>query len=1263
MQAEVARSSAGPEAGPCFVHLHLHSQYSLLEGAIRIDALMPRLRELGMDAVALTDHGNMFGAVHFYKAAKKHGIKPIFGSGVYVAQRSRFEAASRESGHLTLLAQTQEGYQDLAYLVSMGFVQGFSGRPRIDFALLAERGAGLVGLSGSIDGIVGQALLLHGMAAAREAAKACAAALPEGHFYLELNDSDTADQARVNEAMHALGHELGLPLVVTGNAHYLSPDDAPAHEILTCISQQRSLGESRQRSEHANTLYVRSAAEMWRRFGHECPEGLRNTVRIAQSCNVELDLSQTFLPHYEVPDGFTRETYLADIAQAGLRRRIDEAYYPIDEAAYRDRLTYELSVITKMGFAGYFLVVWDFIRHAKERGIPVGPGRGSGAGSLVAYSLGITDLDPIPYDLLFERFLNPERVSMPDFDIDFCQDRRGEVIDYVAQKYGRNNVGQIVTYSLLSAKSVIKDVGRVMGLPFAEVNELTKLIPSLVNGKKVDIAQALQIEPRLRQVQQEKPVYGEVIDIARKLEGLGRQTGMHAAGIVIGDKPLWEYVPVCRGKDGELVTQFAKDEVEEAGLVKFDFLGLKTLTVIAKAQALVRQRQGDGPRGPHASFDAERVPLNDKKVYHLIAKGDTDGVFQLESSGFKELLKRLRPDRFEDVVAAVALYRPGPLDAGMVDDYIARKHGRKKVTYPHPVCAQILQTTYGVIVYQEQVMRIAVALCGFSMGEADVLRKAMGKKKADVMAQMREKFVQGAVQKSQMVEREAEELFGQIEKFAGYAFNKSHSAAYAVISYQTAYLKTFFPVEFMAALLSCEMRDQDTVVRYISSAREHGLSVRPPCVNRSLRDFSVEDDLEAKGGRAILFGLGAVKGLGDGAIEAVAEGRSEAPKAPFAATAVPAAASTQGAASASLLAAKATRPFVDLFDFCERVDLRRLHKRTLEALVKSGAMDAFGPSRAHLHDSLERAVEHGQRFARDRQVGQTSLFALVGAAPGGMGGGHAVGGASEITPEWPEKERLAAEKEALGFYITGHPLDAYDGVLGRVTTATTAELRSQASQGGGRGRAREEVRVAGVVSAIRERPLKSGTGRMAFVTLEDRLGSIEVIVFSKSFADGQAALYSGEPLLVAGAPMVEGDDDAGRVAVKLRASQVTRLSDAREQVTRGLTLRLDGALANDANAWAALKAALLQHPGSVPVKVELPCEGTFRALLKLGEAYRVSASEPFVQALHALPFVRHVQFATQAPPASRPRPTAPAHGPARSPSASVAAVAPVAASA
>ena len=1187
MQAAPKRNTSNASVGrslgdPGFAHLHLHTQYSLLDGAIRMDELAPAIKERGMDSVAVTDHGNMFGAVHFYQQAKKHGVKPILGCEAYVAgPKGREDRTDRTASHLVLLAKDNEGYKNLSHMISMGYMEGFYYKPRIDRELLKKHSKGIYALSACLGGVVNRCFLKEGEAKAAEAAREFADLFEPGHFFLELQDNGIDLQYRANDALMNISELSGIPLVATADAHYLNPEHAAAHEVLMCIGQGYSLEEFRSKSfKHSDKTYVRTPEEMWAYFSRVAPSAMENTVRIARECKVELDLESRYLPNFEVPEGESRESYLEKLTLEGLKQRIKEAHYPIDEGAYKERLDYELSVINKMGFAGYFLIVWDFIRYSKDHGIPVGPGRGSGAGSIVAWSLRITDLDPIPYDLIFERFLNPERVSMPDFDIDFCQNRRGEVIDYVSERYGKKNVGQIVTYSALSAKSVIKDVGRVMGLPFGEVNELTKLIPGLVNGKKVTLDQALQIEPKLREIQKEKPIYEQVIQIGRSLEGMNRQTGIHAAGVVIGDHPIWDYVPVCRGKDGEIVTQFAKDEVELAGLIKFDFLGLKTLTVIANAQGHVRQRDDDGPLGPNRELDTSLLPLDDPEVYKLMSAADTDGVFQLESSGFKELLKRLKPDCFEDVVAAVALYRPGPLDAGMVDDYISRKHGKTKITYPHPVCEPILNTTYGVIVYQEQVMRIAVDLCGFSMGQADVLRKAMGKKKAEVMAKMRAKFVEGAHQTNGMDHREADELFTQIEKFAGYAFNKSHSAAYAVISYQTGFLKRYYPVEFMAALLSTEMGVQDNVVKYIQSAREKGIRILPPDVLRSERDFSVT--LTDDGERCILFGLGAVKGMGDSAIDAILESRKQG-----------------------------TPP--SLFQFCEQVDTKKVSRKVLEVLCKSGALDCFNRPRAQLYHTIERALEAGQRAQRDRASGQTSLFAAFSSA---KGEGHHVDEVYPDTSEWSEKQRLAFEKQSLGFYITGHPLDRYTDVIPRLCSANTQSLASFAAKGNFRS---QEVSLGGVVSAYRERPYKSGNGRMAFITIEDLHGTCEVLVFAKVYEACEELIKGDDPLWVQGTVQVEGDDN-----IKMRASQIERLADARGRSTKNIDIEVPVYELNE-DRLVQLKEILTQCRGSVPAKLTIVNPEVSETVIALPEYLRVNPSDELlsrVDGLFGRPVVR-----------------------------------------
>ena len=838
-----------------FTHLHLHTQYSFLDGAIHMPDLCPRLAELGMTASAVTEHGNMFGAVDFYRRARAHDLKPILGVEAYVAKGSRFDRTERKNHHLILLAKNNTGYRNLMYLVSMGYREGFYYKPRIDKQLLSERSEGLIGLTACLGGEVANNCLKGNLDVARQATREYKQIFAPGHFFLELQENGLADQKIANDAMKQLARDEGVPLVATNDCHYKMREDAAAHDVLMAIQYGQSRDDPKRKRHNTDAFYIRSPEEMTALF-RDCPEAIENTARIRDMVDLELELGKPMLPTFVPPDGSDLESYLIARAEVGLKERFSEFPYTVDQDEYRARLKLELDIIIGMKFPGYFLIVADFINWAKKSSIPVGPGRGSGAGSLVAFALRITDLDPLPYNLLFERFLNPERISMPDFDVDFCQERRGEVIDYVTQKYGQTHVGQIGTFSQLKAKSVIKDVARCMEVPFAEVNAITKLLPNTYkdngNVKPITIDKALELEPKLRSLQEEKPVYRELIDIARRLEGLYRQAGIHAAGIVIADTDLWNVVPVFRGNDDEIVTQFSMGDVEDAGLVKFDFLGLKTLDVIYHAEQHINAR---ADRDPNAEkFSCERLSLIDKKVYQLIGRGETLGVFQLESTGFQELLKRLKPDCFEDIVAAVALYRPGPLQTGMVDDFVDCKHGKKKVRYPHPLLEEVLQPTYGGFVYQEQVMQAAQVMAGYSLGQADLLRRAMGKKKAEVMAKERVRFVEGCVQ-NKIDRKKAEEVFDLMEKFAGYGFNKSHSAAYALITFHTAYLKTYYPVEFMAALLSTEVQNTDNIVKYIAEAKAMGIEILPPTVNESHHSFTVSDG-------KIRFGLSAIKGTG-----------------------------------------------------------------------------------------------------------------------------------------------------------------------------------------------------------------------------------------------------------------------------------------------------------------------------------------------------------------------------------------------------------------
>ncbi len=1168
-----------------FTHLHVHSQYSLLDGAIRLKDLIPRISTMGMNAVALTDHGNMFGIIDFYKKAKAAGVKPIFGSEMYVCD-NRQDRTSRRNYHLILLAKNNVGYHNLQFLNSMGYLEGFYYHPRIDKKLLKERSEGIIGLSACLGGEIAQTLLTSGYDAAKEMARQYADCFAPGDFYLEVQPNGLADQDKVNADWKRMSAETGIPLVATGDCHYVQKSDSKAHEILMAIQQGRTLADEKRLKHEVSSYYLQSPSE-FNSFFADMPQAIESTVKIANECHVELALGKPMLPRYRVPEGFDIPSYFRRVSEEGLQQRFAEFEKygkKFDADQYRSQLQREIDVITAMDFPGYFLIVWDFINYAKQHGIPVGPGRGSGAGSLVAYSLKITDLDPIPYNLLFERFLNPERVSMPDFDIDFCMNRRDEVIKYVSEKYGKNHVGQIITFGSLSAKSALKDVGRVMGMPFQELNDLTRNLPALVDGHPLTMQWVLENEPKFKQIMAEKPDFKELVEIATALEGLHRNAGMHAAGIVIAEHPLWEHVPCYRGQDGEIVTQFAKDEVEEAGLVKFDFLGLKTLTVIDIA---VRMLQKDNPE-----FDLQRIPMDDASVYKMISEGDTTGVFQLESSGFKELLKKLKPDCFEDIIAAGALYRPGPLEGGMVDDFINRKHKRTPIVYHHPSMEVILKETYGVIVYQEQVMQIARALAGYSLGGADLLRRAMGKKKKEVMEKEKAKFLDGA-QKTGVDPKIADEVFDLMAAFAGYGFNKSHSAAYGLVTYQTAYLKSHYPAEFWAALLTCDKDDTDKVARYVAEVRDSGIEVLPPCVNQSEMDFSVVKQTEKhpKSGvliekQAIRFGLSAIRGVGEGAVEALLVTRNE-----------------KGS-------------FASLFALCERVDLRRINKKVLEALIKAGAVDALVPGRAAAMAVLDSAVDRAQKAQRDKDSGQTSLFSLLGGGGASAKPGGEFGQAPPYpqVADWTPKQKLALEKESLGFYISGHPIDRYASELRRARAVLVAEL-TDAGYEIPRGRDRADILAGGVVSDLRERVLKSGNGKMCSFRLEDQTGGIEVVCFSKAFAEYESILKADEPILVTGQLMSDGDGETQQRKINLREAQL--LSQIRMEKTQKLTLAVAVDELTEAKV-ALLKEALGAHPGPVRVSMLLEKPGRWRVEAQLPAEVRVQPTDELLSRLATL---------------------------------------------
>ena len=1147
-----------------FVHLHLHTQYSLLDGAIHLERLFPRLKELGMPAVAITDHGNMFGALDFYHQAKKAGIKPIIGCEIYITTDRR-DRSRRLSNHLILLAKNLKGYQNLAYLASMAYLEGYYYDPRIDKELLRSHSEGLFGFSACLGGEIPQHLLHNDPRSAREAALEYKDIFEPRSFFLELQDNGIEEQELVNAGLKALSRELELPLIATNDCHYLLQEDAKAHEYLMNIKTGKTVEDPSKLVHDEETFYLKSAEEMFAaRSFSDVPESLAHTMEVAEACNVDLEAlyDSTHLPCFQVPESFDQLSYLRHLAEEGLEKRFGELQYPIEREDYYKRLNYELEIIIDKGYAGYYLIVWDFINYAKEHDIPVGPGRGSGAGSLVAYAIRITDIDPLRYSLLFERFLNPERESMPDFDIDFCKNRRDEVINYVGEKYGKDRVAQIITYGALKPRLVIKDVGRVMGLSFGETDRISKLIPF---GPKVTLEQALKEEPRLTELMQEKAVYQNVIEIGQKLEKLYRHCGVHAAGVVISDKPMWEHVPVCKLQDSELVTQFDMKKVETAGLVKFDFLGLKTLTVIDTAVKLINRDKPAEER-----LDISRIPLDDEGVYRMLASGNTDGVFQMESTGFTEMLKRLKPDRFEDLIAAVALYRPGPMQSGMMDDYINRKHGRAKITYPHAKCKPILEETYGVMIYQEQVMLLAVELSNYSMGEADVLRKAMGKKEALIMEQQREIFFTGAEAHSDMMVPLAEQLFDQIAAFAKYGFNKSHSAAYGLIAYQTAYLKANYSVEFLAAMLTCEKDNADKVALYVHAARDDDIEVLPPDINES------EDDFIVTAGR-IRFGLGAVKNVGAMAI-------------------------------ASFVKEREQKPFADLFDFCERVNQRQVNKRVMESLIRGGAFDFTRISRARTEAALERAMERGQRRQRDRESGQTSLFDLIenaeprsGAQPGALN--------SSAYPEqaaWPEQQFLTHEKEALGVYLTGHPLDQFEDTIRLNSDTNSRELRQKGQ--------RAQVSMAGVIEELRVMPLRSGNGHWAIAMLEDQYGKVELRIPAKLFPEVETVIKGDEPILVQGRVQARNRDDARQAAddapaiLQIQASSIESLAEVRLSRTAKIHLYLqaDGL---SGPRLDKLKEILRESRGKCSMILHLKVGSQAEVILKPAEEWKVAPTD------------------------------------------------------
>jgi DNA polymerase-3 subunit alpha len=1118
-----------------FVHLHCHTDYSLLDGACEIKQLMSIVSEQKMPAVAMTDHGNLFGAVEFYNAAKDKGVHPVIGCEVYVSQQGHKTRSDTDRyNHLVLLCENQEGYRNLIKLVSSAYLEGFYYKPRIDLDLLQQHSKGLIGMSACLRGHIPETILNEKYDDARRMAHQYGDIFGKKNFFLEVQDHHLEQDRKLTPQLVRLSSETGFPLVATNDSHYLRKDDARAHEILLCIQTGKGLNDPNRMKWNTPDFYLKTRAEMMELFG-EIEHALDITSEIAMRCEVKLEKVKDPFPRFDIPQEHTTDTYFEYVARQGFEKRRarlevmrQKGTLKHDLAEYAERLDREIKMIQNMKFSGYFLVVWDFIRYAKDHGIPVGPGRGSAAGSLVSYAMEITDIDPLQYGLLFERFLNPERVSFPDVDVDFCMNRRGEVIQYVTQKYGREQVAQIITFNTLGARAAIKDVGRVLEIPFADVERVTKLIPNVLNIKLGD---AIQQEPGLQDLQKKDPRVKDVLDVALRLEGLARNCSVHAAGVVISPLPLKDLVPLYKTNRDEIVTQFDMSGLEKLQLLKMDFLGLTTLTLIQDALRLISKRHG-------ASIIPEDLPLDDHKTYEVFCKGLTSGVFQFESEGMRDILRRYHPSRLEDLTALNALYRPGPIQGGMVDDFIERKWGRRAVAYDLPELKELLEETYGVIVYQEQVMQISNRVAGYSLGDADILRRAMGKKKAEEMAKQRERFVKGALERN-FPQKKVEKIFDLMEQFAGYGFNKSHSAAYAFLAYVTAYLKAHYPVDFMAALLTSETGNTAKVVRYINECRDMGIRILPPDVNYSEWSFTPDGD-------AIRFGLGAVKNLGQGAVEAIGKSR------------------------------EADGKFKSIYEFCERCDLSAVNRRMIESLIKAGAMDELEGMRSQKFAAVESAMEAGARAQRDRESGQVGLFGEP--APGEE---HPAKPLPNV-PEWTEKDKLAGEKELLGFWVTGHPLDRYADKVAELANKDSGTLEGLAKNA--------EVTLCGVLTGVTRKRNKEGKP-WAAMTLEDRSGSVEALCFATSYERLANQIVEDQCVMVRALVLPEEN-----AAPKISVQDIVLLDNARIDLPDVISIKVwvRNGLTERANA---LDDLFKRKPGTTSVRFRLEAPRDFTVLL------------------------------------------------------------------
>jgi DNA polymerase-3 subunit alpha len=1140
-----------------FVHLHLHTDYSLLDGAIKIGTLAKKAAEMQMSAVALTDHGNLFGSLAFYHKMRDAGVKPIIGMEGYLARGSRHQKGSdnvpqgeKATHHIVLLAKDLTGYRNLVKLSSFAYTEGFWRKPRFDKDLLASHSEGLIGLSACISGVPPQLLLRDKFDEAVQAVGEFEDIFGRGNYFLELQDHDLEMQKRLRQPMVELSAKTNVPIVVTNDAHYLNAEDSKAHDVLLCIGSGKTISDPNRLSYGPPHFHFRSAEEMWHLFG-ENPDWLKRTVEIAEMCHLEFPRTVDQVPTFPVPEGHTIDTYFEKVARDGLEERIRESLsllesggslkQPLDK--YRERLSHEIATIRRMGFSGYFLIVWDFIRYAKEKKIPVGPGRGSAAGSLVAYCMKITDVDPLQYDLLFERFLNPERVSMPDIDVDFCVRGRGDVINYVSDLYGRQNVCQIITFGTMASRAAIKDVGRALEMPYPEVEKVARMIPPPIRGRNVSISDAIGMNADLKSLIENNAQVAELIEIARKLEGCSRHSSVHAAGVVISPKPLHELIPVCVSQNGELTTQFVMSDLEKTGMLKMDFLALTTLTIIEDCLKHIENETGQRP-------DLSGISLNDAAALKLFADGHLNAVFQFESSGMVEICRKFKPETLEDLSALNALYRPGPLDGGMVDDYIERRHGRRKVQYIVPQMKAVLENTYGVLVYQEQIMQLAQYLAGYSLGEADLMRRAMGKKKKEEMAKHEEKFIGGAVERG-IPREKAERIFSLMSQFADYGFNRSHSFAYAWLAYQTAWLKAHYPSHFYAAVLSNELQNTEKIARYIGEMKVFGISLLPPDINSSNEGFTPV-------GRTIRFGLVAIKGIGTATVQAIIRARKE------------------GGA------------FTSLYDFTDRVDQKGVNRRVLESLIKSGACDSLSPNRSALLTLIDKALELGVKSQRDRDAGQFGLF----------GGDGTKAEIRELflpdVASWSRKETLLYEKETLGFYASGHPLEDYVSILDGVVNADSGSVTEKEHA--------DQVVMGGIVIDATIRLTKKGD-RFALFRLEDQFGSVKIVCWPEAFNKYKTLIQADCAVLVKGRLELSDDGNASIIA-----QEIHPLEGARARSARSMIIQLPTQSITDSRL-SHLEQAGSRDDSGLPVSFEVSTTDHLKVVIRPNHFFRLKNTQ------------------------------------------------------